>query len=157
MEFFDPDSKVLFLTFCEWRRNSNFAFREKRSEFNQIVTYIIRFLTWLLRTDNQFSRIMNFNSPSMYYGPRRSHPVNRGCNLNSTSLKWEAVCAKLKQMKRLTNISTLNFLPRLISMSWMEPILKFGDIGLERTYQFLSIKLNSIFQGVRDFSLTLVE
>jgi len=35
----------------------------------------------------------------MYYGPRRSHPVNRGCNLNSTSLKWEAVCAKLKQMK----------------------------------------------------------
>jgi len=40
---------------------------------------------------------MNFNSPSIYYEPRRR--PNRVCNLSNTSLKWEAVCAKLKQMK----------------------------------------------------------
>jgi len=39
---------------------------------------------------------MNFNSPTIYYPPSRCNPVNRVCN---TSLKWEAVCAKLKQMK----------------------------------------------------------
>ena len=92
---------------------------------------------------------MNFNSPSMYYGPRRSHPVNRGCNLNSTSLKWEAVCAKLKQMKRLTNISTLNF-PTPIDFDELNGTnLKFERSSLERTHQFLSIvKLNSIFQEI---------
>jgi len=47
---------------------------------------------------------MNFNSPSIYNGPRRKYnPVKRANNKynldNSTLIKWEAAGAKLKQMK----------------------------------------------------------